>query len=157
MKTIFQKETKVFDKFKMSYFFIWKFLIRCSWSVSFANSKKSKSLFVILFSGTGGKVSSVNAFLFSLKNKDNLKPFKAAARYYILYALNHHSNHGPTFGLGKDLHISNNAYLNTGSHTNFGRTYERPPGYTRGTNNTNALLAGTNHFTPSEVEVFYLQ
>ena len=155
-KQYFKREQRFSTSLKWATFSIWKFLVCCWWSVSFANSKKSKS-FVILFSGTGGQVSSVNAFLFSLKNKDNLKPFKAAARYYILYALNHHSNHGPTFGLGKDLHISNNAYLNTGSHTNFGRTYERPPGYTRGTNNTNALLAGTNHFTPSEVEVFYLQ
>ena len=114
-------------------------------------------MFVILFSGTGGWASSVNAFLFSLKNKDNLEQFKAAVYQNSQNALYHRSDYGPTFGSGHDLHISNNANLNTGSYTNFGNIYQPPPGYTYGTANTRALLAGTYYFTPSEVEVFYLQ
>ena len=102
-------------------------------------------------------MSSVNAFLFSLKNKDNLKPFKAAVYRYSQNAFYHDSGYGPTFGRGYDLYMSNIANLNTGSHTDFCRTYQAPPGYTYGANNTNALLAGTHYFTPSEVEVFYLQ
>ena len=102
-------------------------------------------------------MSSVNAFLFSLKNKDNLKPFKAAVYRKSQYAFDHRSGYGPTFGLGHDLLISNNANLNTASHTNFGDTYQAPPGYTYYTANTRALLSGTYTFTPSEVEVFYLQ
>ena len=117
----------------------------------------SKWLFVILFSGSGDWVSSVNAFLFSLKNKDNLKPFKAAVYRYSEYALRHNSDYGPTFGGGHDLKISNNANSNTDSYTRFGCTYQPPPGYTYNAANTKALLADTFYFTPSEVEVFYLQ
>ena len=102
-------------------------------------------------------MSSVNAFLFSLKNKDNLMPFKAAVHRNSQYALLHHPACGPTFGGGNDLRIWKNANLNTHSYTNFGSTYQPPPGYTPGAPNTPALLAGTHHFTPSEVEVFYLQ
>ena len=100
-------------------------------------------------------MSSVNAFLFSLKNKDNLKPFKAAVYRKSQYALYHYFGYGPVFG--GDLIISNNANSNTDSYTNFGDTYQPPPGYTTGAANTKALLAGTLYFTPSEVEVFYLQ
>ena len=100
-------------------------------------------------------MSSVNAFLFSLKNKDNLKQFKAAVYRKSQYALYHYSGYGPVFG--GDLIISNNANSNTDSYTNFGDTYQPPPGYTTGAVNTKALLAGTLYFTPSEVEVFYLQ
>ena len=102
-------------------------------------------------------MSSVNAFLFSLKNKDNLKPFKAAVHRNSQNAFHHYSDYGPSFGGGHGLHISNNANLNTGSYTNFGYTYQPPPGYTYSAANIKALLAGTYHFTPSEVEVFYLQ
>ena len=102
-------------------------------------------------------MSSVNAFLFSLKNKDNLKPFKAVVYQNSQHALYHFSYHGPMFGLGQDLFISNNANLNTNSYTRFGYTYQLPPGYTSDAANTKALLAGTHRFTPSEVEVFYLQ
>ena len=102
-------------------------------------------------------MSSVNAFLFSLKNKDNLKPFKAAVYQNSQYALYHLSHYGPVFGGGADLLISNNANLNTASYTNFSRIYQAPPGYTYSAPNTRALLAGTYYFIPSEVEVFYLQ
>ena len=102
-------------------------------------------------------MSSVNAFLFSLKNKDNLKPFQAPLYPSSHNALNHNSAYGPTFGYGHDLCISNNANSNNNSNTNFGSTYQLPPGYTFNAANTNALLAGTYYFTPSEVEVFYLQ
>ena len=101
-------------------------------------------------------MSSVNAFLFSLKNKDNLKPFKAAVYRNSQTALYHDSGYGPTFG-GHDLYISNNANLNTVSYTKLGNTYQLPPGYTSDAANTKALLAGTYYFTPSEIEVFYLQ
>ena len=101
-------------------------------------------------------MSSVNAFLFSLKNKDNLRPFKAPVYRYSEYAFYHRSGYGPNFGRG-DLHISDNANSNTNSFTNLGFTYRPPPRYTHKAANTKALLAGTYTFTPSEVEVFCLQ
>ena len=114
--------------------------------------KNRNQIFVILFSGTHIYLSSLNAFLFSLKNKDNLKPFKAAVYQNSHRALYHYTNYGPTFGSGFDVHISNG-----NSHATLGTTYQPPPGYTYGAINTKALLAGTYTFTPSEVEVFYLQ
>ena len=99
----------------------------------------------------------MNTFLFSLKNKDNLKPFKAAVYRNSQNAFYHSSGYGPTFGHGTDLYISNDANSNNNSNTNFGSTYQLPPGYTHAAANTKALLAGTFQFAPSEVEVFYLQ
>ena len=102
-------------------------------------------------------MSSVNAFLFSLKNKHNLKPFKAAVFQNSHMALYHYPMYGPIIGRGHDLLISNDANSNTNSYTNLGSTYQPPPGYTPGVANTKALLAGTYTFTPSEIEVFYFQ
>ena len=138
-----KRELRFSTSLEWATFFIWKCLVYCWWSVSFANSKKSKSLFVILFSGAGGYVSSVNAFLSSLKNKDNLKPFKAAVYRHSHRAFYRHSNYGPTFGDNHDFYISNNANSTTTSFTRFGRTYQPLPRYT--------------YYAPSEVEVFYLQ
>ena len=156
-KQYLMREQRFSTSLKWATFFFWKVLVCCWWSVSFANSQKSKSLFVILFSGEGDSVSSVNAFLFSLKNKDNLEPFKAAVYQNSEHALRPRSDFGPTFGRGYDLYISNNGNSSTNSYTNFGGTYQPPPGYTYDATNTRALLAGTYYFTPSEVEVFYLQ
>ena len=101
-------------------------------------------------------MSSVNAFMFSLKNKDNLKPFKAVVNQNSAYAFVHSYN-GPTFGDNHDIYIPNNANSTTASWAKLGRTYQPPPGYTLDAANTKALLAGTYYFTPSEIEVFYLQ
>ena len=131
MKTIFQRGTKLFDKFTMGHFFH-LIVKRLNHFIKKAKSniKKAKSLFDILLSDSGGYVSSVNAFLFSLKNKDNLKPFKAAVHVYRNghTAFYHHSDYGPTFAGGPDLYISNNANLNTASNTYFGYAYQPPPG-----------------------------
>jgi hypothetical protein len=90
--------------------------------------------------------------LFSLRNNDDLAPFKAPLknesdeaamlRYYQV---------GPAFGLGIDLAIGGNA-----GYAKFGRTYQAPPGYTYGETNTSSLLAGSEGFTASEIEVLYL-
>lgn len=117
-------------------------------------------LFVILFSDPGkyNTATSENSFVFSLKNNDNLEPFKASM-YSTRNNLAIYNNfvYGPTFGYGHDFYISDNANSTSVSYTSLGYTYKLPAGYTRGTANTRALLAGSNHFTPSEVEVFYLQ
>ena len=93
----------------------------------------------------------------SLKNKDNLQRFKFPQYSYDKYAIYRNFKYGPTFGGGHDLYISDNANSNINSYTNLGRTYQPPPGYTYRAANTRALLAGTYHFSPSEVEVFHLQ
>ena len=96
---------------------------------------------------------STTSFLYSLKNKDHLKPFKAAIypdkTAYAAYA---DENAGPSFGKGDSGFLLMRKKI---SWTSIGRTYKAPSGYTFGANNTKALLAGTYKFKPSEVEVFF--
>ena len=100
------------------------------------------------------KQSSVS-FLFSLKNKDNVPPFKAAVYKNHQYAICSDPSYGPTFGAGHDLYISNDSHTNQRSYTNFGHTYQPPAGFDDGTQQTQSLLAGSYNFTPTEVEVFF--
>ena len=66
---------------------------------------------------------------------------------YVVYCK---PSYGPSFGEGHDLHISNNANGNQESYTNFGHSYQPPPG----TAQANSLLAGSYIFTPTEIEAF---
>ena len=101
--------------------------------------------------------SGSGSCLFSLRNKDNLAPFQAPLKNQndgnAIYC---GVGSGPKFGMGCDLHVANDARSNTYSHANLGRTYQAPSGYTFGQTNTQSLLAGSSAFTPSEVEVLYL-
>ena len=108
---------------------------------------------------TDGYVSAPGSFIYSLRNSDGIASFKSTLKNEndpkAIYRL---SSYGPTFGYGHDLHIANNAgspsYSVTyfgWSYTDFGTSYNLPLGY-----NTQSLLAGSFHFTPSEVEVLYL-
>ena len=67
-------------------------------------------------------------------------------------AIYRYSRYGPMFGAGHDLYIANNANSNTNSFTSFGNSYSVPSGV----QDKATILAGTRHFTPDEVEVFYL-
>ena len=60
------------------------------------------------------------------------------------------SSSGPAFGY--DIYIANNANSNSNSYAGLGRTYPAPAAVQD--NYTN--LAGTEYFSPDEVEVFYL-
>ena len=74
-----------------------------------------------------------------------------------MLAIYRYNSYGPCFGGGGyDLFITNDARSTTYSYTDLGYIYPPPPGYTRGEPNTKSLLAGSQYFTPSEVEVFYL-
>ncbi len=91
--------------------------------------------------------------MFSLRNKENLPPFKAPLR-------NENDGNaigawpvvGPVFGSGHDLMISNTAASNTHSYTEFGVTYQPPSGVS----SPYTILAGIDTFSPTEVEVFHL-
>ncbi|KAL9961665.1 hypothetical protein ACROYT_G030657 [Oculina patagonica] len=97
--------------------------------------------------------SSSNAFIFSLRNKEGLGPFKSMVKS-SQYAIYRNSGYGPTFGYGFDISIVNNANSNTKSYTSFGHgdSYSVPSGV----QSKYTILAGTQYFTPDEVEVFYL-
>lgn len=95
-----------------------------------------------------------NTFMFSLRNKANLPPFRSELLNKSGFATRQYPTYGPTFGRGDDLYI--NANRNGNSYTNFGRTFQTPPGYHADQLKTRQLLAGSYYFTPTEVEVYYL-
>ena len=113
--------------------------------------KYVKTIFYVI-TGSGYK-QAPGSFIFSLRNKENLSPFKSTLKYQgSSRAIYCSSNYGPTFGGGFDLRIYNNAASNTFSKTNFGHTYQPPSGVS----SSGTILAGTYIFSPSEVEVFFL-
>ena len=115
-----------------------------------------KHLLLCLFL-TDGWSSAPGSFIYSLRNKDDIASFKSTlVNENDTNAISRDSNSGPRFGYGTDLRIANNAGSNTDSFANFGHTYNLPPGYTTSHTNTRSLLGGIYHFTPSEVEVLYL-
>ena len=104
---------------------------------------------------TDGIKSAPGSFSFSLRNNDDVGPFKAPLIHWNEQrAIFCQINIGPCFDL--DWCIYNNAGSNNDSKANIGHRYQPPPGYTAGEPNTKSLLAGSEHFNPSEVEVLYL-
>ena len=110
---------------------------------------------LIVVGSSGTYRSSSSNYIFSLRNKDNLSPFRSAIYRYRQYAIYTNPTYGPTFGGGHDIHITNNADKKRGSYTSFGHTYRAPSGYSYGNSKTYALLAGSHYFYPTEVEVYY--
>ena len=103
---------------------------------------------------TGGYSTAPGSFLFGFGHG---KSFKAPLKdSNDRFAIHRYSRYGPTFGYGHDLYIADNAGSNAYSYTNFGSTYQAPQGYPYGAANTSSLLAGSEYFTPAEVEVLYL-
>jgi hypothetical protein len=91
------------------------------------------------------------SFIFSLRNKEDLSPFKAPLKdQNTPYAILAHPTFGQTFGSGHDIYISSDAASNTYSYTNVYYNYQAPSGVS----DTSTILAGTNNFQPSEIEVF---
>ena len=61
----------------------------------------------------------------------------------------------PCFHFCDDLYISDDSHANRESYSEFGDVYQPPAGYVCGTEQTTSLLAGSRHFTPTQIEVFY--
>ena len=103
---------------------------------------------------SGGYTATSSAFIFSLRNKEGLGPFKSMVTNHALitHAIFRGSRYGPVFGGGNDIFIDANANSNRNSITNFGHSYSVPSGV----QDKKTILAGTYSFTPDEVEVFYL-
>ena len=98
--------------------------------------------------------ATTKAFIFSLRNHEGLEPFKSKARYPGRHAILLYPGFGPTFGHGHDIYIADNANNNTDSYTNFGYHNDYP--VPSGVQDRKTVFAGTYHFSPDEVEVFYL-
>ena len=99
-------------------------------------------------------IPAPGSFLFSLRNHDDLAPFKAPLldenHVAVIYR---HSEFGPVLGL--DFVIWDSAGSNDYSYTDFGECFRPPPGYIFNNTATQSLLAGSLYFTPAEIEVLY--
>jgi len=104
----------------------------------------------IPWESSAGNAATSNAFIFSLRNKEGLGPFKSLPTNPS-QAIYRSPSYGPVFGWF-DFYISDNANSNTRSYTYFGNSYSVPSGV----QDRKTILAGTHNFTPDEVEVFYL-
>ena len=105
-------------------------------------------------SGSGSHGFTSNSFIFSLRNKEGLAPFKSMVAKPEL-ATYRDPSYGPTFGYGWDIYISDNANTNQNSYADFGQhgTYTVPSGV----KDQYTILAGTRNFSPDDWEVFHRQ
>jgi hypothetical protein len=105
---------------------------------------------------TDGYTDAPESFLFSLRNKDNLQSFKAPLKNEDNEAILRKGDYAPTFGSSGSfqLLICNNARSDARSYTvsarDAGNIYQPPAAYSE------TMLAGSEIFKPSEVEVLYL-
>ena len=89
------------------------------------------------------------AFIFSISNKEELDPFVSEVRRPG-EAIIRWSWYGPRFG--HDIIIADNANSNSRSYAGLDWYYPAPAAV----QNPDTILAGTEDFSPDEVEVFYL-
>ena len=102
-----------------------------------------------MLESSGGFGFTRKAFIFSISNKEELDPFVSEVRRPD-YAIYRGSDYGPVFGL--DIYIANNANSNSNSFARLGWYYHAPAAV----QDRYTILAGTEYFSPDEVEVFYL-
>ena len=99
----------------------------------------------------GGYSASSEAFIFSLNNNEGLAPFVSEVKKeYTGKAIYRDSAIGPVFGA--HVYIFDNADSNGWSRGRLGYHYSVPAAV----QNNHTVLAGTEYFSPNEVEVFYL-
>ena len=97
--------------------------------------------------------------MFSLKNKDNLQPFKSLILNVNTARAVSNPFYGALFGSGStdfglDLFISNHPPTSQ-CYADLGNSYQLPEGYIKSTDKARSLLAGSFRFSPSEIEDFY--
>jgi hypothetical protein len=98
--------------------------------------------------------SDSNAFLLSLKNKDN-KPVKMRINpNHTDMAIYCDDGYGPTFGDGRDIKIANNANTTMKSYSKLGSIYQHPQ-YAFDSNEADTFLAGSHKFQLHEIEVYH--
>ena len=89
------------------------------------------------------------SFIFSISNKEELDPFVAGMKR-VNVQVHWFSPVGPCFV--RDIKIVNNANSYNNSLARLDEYYPAPAAV----QNPNTILAGTEYFSPDEVEVFYL-
>jgi hypothetical protein len=133
-----------------------KFVRGCNTAVPILNINliinMSKHYFYFI-KGIHGWKQAPGSFIFALRNKENLPPFKAPLKDQDdPYAISARTRAGPIFGKRHDIHIYSDAGSNTNSHTNFNQSYQAPSGVS----DASTILAGTQYFQPSEIEVLHI-
>lgn len=102
-------------------------------------------------------VQDPKAFIFSLVNKEQ-KPFKAMCLHNGQNAIVNDSTAGPCFGAtfdGKveDICIYSDSNANDSSYACFGYAYQHPD-FKQSIDWDQTILAGTQHFQTTEIEVY---
>jgi len=95
---------------------------------------------------TNNYVNDNSSFIFTLKNKHNIKPTKYICNY-PQYGIYDNSSYGPCFGGGFDICIYDKANTSTSNYTNFPHSYTDSTGVGRET-------LTTYNFTVRDYEVF---
>ena len=109
------------------------------------------TLCFVLLESSGGYAETPNAFIFSLNNYERLAPFVSKVMTEKKKrAIYRHSLFGPKFG--DDLVIHCDPVKRKDSIARLGLRYSIPTGV----DDRFTVLAGTQYFSPDEVEVFYL-
>ncbi len=101
-------------------------------------------------------ISDSSAFIFSLRRNgtSNNHKLPIIRAEHAIYGV---PGYGPTFGGGHDIYIKDRSDIQVGSYSNSGYSYQCPPGYSYGTENTKCFLAGTyNGWLTTEIEVYHL-
>ena len=104
---------------------------------------------MVLLESSGYYGFTRKAFIFSISNKEELDPFVSEVRRPDK-AIYRGSWYGPLFG--DDIYIANNANSNSYSLASLDLAYPAPAAV----QDPKTILAGTELFSPDEVEVFYL-
>ena len=102
-----------------------------------------------MLESSGGLGFTRKAFIFSISNKEELDPFVSEVRRPD-WAIYRWSGFGPVFG--DDIGIVNNANSKNSSVARLVWYYPTPAAV----QDRYTILAGTEFFSPDEVEVFYL-
>ena len=102
-----------------------------------------------MLESSGGYGFTRKAFIFSIRNKEELDPFVSKVEWSdrAIYRM---SWSGPLFGL--DIFIANNDNSKGDSYARIGEYYPAPAAV----QNPKTILAGIERFSPDGVEVFYL-
>ena len=105
----------------------------------------------VLLDTSDGYAKTPNAFIFSLNNYERLAPFVSKVMTDKKNkAIHRHSRFSPKFG--DDLVIYCDPVKRKDSNARLGFRYSIPPGV----HDRLTVLAGTQFFSPDEVEVFFL-
>ena len=108
-------------------------------------------LISVLLESRGRWGATSEAFIFSLNNKEGMAPFlRKVTPGRVGSAIDRHSYYGPKFGQYIVIHVEESR-----KHSSRARLGDYYP-FPAAVHNWLTVLAGTEYFSPDEVEVFYL-